>query len=68
MVRSAKLSDALYQFENALPLAAQAAEGNGKWQALMTTLQEVNRVPISDLVTALDVQCTEALGHRVGSS
>ncbi len=51
--------------EAAQPIAAQAAQINGKWQALMTTLQEVDRVPITNLKIALDVQCSNALGHKI---
>ncbi len=58
-------SAALTQLEEALPLASQAAEADGEFQALMTTLQDVNRVPIDRLVTALDVQCTKTLGRPV---
>ena len=55
---------ALVQLEKALPFASQAAEADGKWQALMTTLQDVNRVPIGRLVAALEVQCNAAPGHQ----
>lgn len=66
--RSEDEFDALSEFRQALPLASQAALSDGQWQALMTTLQDVNRIPIANLVTALDVDCTDALGHSVGGA
>jgi hypothetical protein len=48
------------QLQDALPIAAQAAYHDGQWQALMTTLSEINRVPATTLVTALTAQCQSA--------
>jgi hypothetical protein len=48
------------QLQDALPIAAQAAFHDGQWQALMTTLSEINRVPATTLVTALTAQCQSA--------
>lgn len=41
----------------ALPLAAQAANGDGQWQALVTILEESSRVPESSLIASLQQQC-----------
>ena len=60
-----ELARANADLEAAQPIAAQAALDNGTWQALMTTLQEVDRVPIANLKTALDRQCSNALGKSV---
>jgi hypothetical protein len=51
---------AYLQLREALPLAAEAADANGQWQALMTTVSESNRVPEHYLVTALQAQCAVA--------
>jgi len=51
---------AYLQLREALPLAAEAADANGQWQALMTTVSESNRVPEQYLVTALRAQCAVA--------
>ncbi len=51
---------AYLQLREALPLAAEAADTNGQWQALMTTISESNRVPEHYLVTALRAQCAVA--------
>jgi hypothetical protein len=48
------------QLQVALPLAARAAVQDGRWEALMTTLSESNRAPESDLVNALQNQCSAA--------
>ena len=48
------------QLQDALPISAQAAYHDGQWQALMTTLSEINRVPATTLVTALTAQCKSA--------
>ena len=48
------------ELQDALPIAAQAAFHDGQWQALMTTLSEINRVPATTLVTALTAQCQSA--------
>ncbi len=55
---AARLQERAYvQLLAALPIAAQAANSDGQWQALMTTLSESNRVPESTLVVALNAQC-----------
>lgn len=55
------LSERAYlQLREALPLAAEAADASGQWQALMTTISESNRVPEHYLVTALRAQCAVA--------
>lgn len=56
---------ALDQFKEALPLAARAALADGRWQALMTTLQDASRVPVANLVPALDADCSDALGRTI---
>ena len=43
-----------------IPIAAQAAYHDISWQALSTTLSEINRVPESELVPSLQAQCTNA--------
>ena len=48
---------ALADLRAALRPAALAASSDGQWQALAATLSETNRVPESDLVTALGAQC-----------
>jgi hypothetical protein len=48
---------ALRQLRDGLPDAATAAGEDGQWQALMTTISESSRVPESDLVNALRIQC-----------
>ena len=60
--RSATALDeqAYLQLREALPLAAEAADANSQWQALMTTISESNRVPEHYLVTALRAQCAVA--------
>lgn len=52
--------EAYVQLRTALPIAAEAANDNGQWQALMTTLSETNRVPEGTLITALQAQCQVA--------
>ncbi len=44
----------------ALPIAAQAAYHDIQWEALVTTLSEINRVPESVLVPSLRAQCKSA--------
>jgi hypothetical protein len=48
------------QIQDALPIAAEAANQDGQWQALMTSLSEINRVPEKTLVTALTAECQTA--------
>jgi hypothetical protein len=63
----AKLKEqATSQLQDALPIAAQAAYHDGQWQALMTTLSEINRVPATTLVTALTAQCRSAKSSTFG--
>lgn len=54
---SADRSQALLELRLALPYASIAAGNDGLWQPLQATLGESNRVPESDLVTALQQQC-----------
>lgn len=54
---AADRTQALRQLRDGLPDAATAAGEDGQWQALMTTISESSRVPESDLLTALRIQC-----------
>ena len=54
------------QIQDALPIAAQAADQDGQWQALMTSLSEINRVPEQTLVTALTAECQAADSSNFG--
>ncbi len=47
------------------PVATAAGE-DGRWQGLMTSLSQSIRVPESDLVGVLRVQCAPALGGGSG--
>lgn len=59
--RAARLAEeAQIQLTDAEPLAAQAADQDSQWQALMTTISEYGRVSESHLVTALAAQCAVA--------
>ena len=59
--RAARLAEeAQIQLTDAEPLAAQAADEDSQWQALMTTISEYGRVSESHLVTALADQCAVA--------
>ena len=59
--RSATLANQAYvELRVALPLAADAAASDGRWQALMTTLSETSSVPEKELVPALTAQCSAA--------
>jgi hypothetical protein len=59
--QSASLSEQAYlQLRQALPLTAQAANQDGTYQALMTTVAESSRVPEAHLITALTAQCAVA--------
>jgi hypothetical protein len=49
------------QLETAEPLAARAAGGDGSWQALQATLQEVGSVPIGVVLPAAKADCHVAL-------
>ena len=44
----------------ATPAAAQATSLDGSWNPLMTTINEAERVPISDLVASLTRLCSVA--------
>lgn len=48
---------ALSDLQRAMRPAALASSKGGNWQALEATLEESNRVPESDLVSALSAQC-----------
>jgi hypothetical protein len=62
-----KLKEQAYtQIQDALPIAAQAADQDGQWQALMTSLSEINRVPEKTLVTALTAECLSADSSNFG--
>jgi hypothetical protein len=54
------------QIQDALPIAAEAANQDGQWQALMTSLSEINRVPEKTLVTALTAECQTADSSTFG--
>jgi hypothetical protein len=59
--RAARLAEqAEIQLTEAEPLAADAADEDTQWQALMTTLSEYGRVSESHLVAALTDQCAAA--------
>lgn len=55
---SRERSRALAELRAALRPAALASTSGGQWQALAATLSESNRVPESNLVTALSDQCS----------
>jgi len=60
-VVAAKLRDQAYlALLPAVPIAAQASYHDITWQALSTTLSEVNRVPESELAASLRAQCQRA--------
>jgi hypothetical protein len=54
------------QIRDALPIAAEAANQDGQWQALMTSLSEINRVPEKTLFTALTAECQTADNSNFG--
>ncbi len=58
---SERRAAALTPLRAALPLAALAASSDGQWQALEATLSESSRVPESDLVSALEAECSATL-------
>jgi hypothetical protein len=60
--------EAYLQLRQALPIAAEAAYHDGQWQALMTTVAEINRVPETTLVGALEAQCQQADSSVFGQS
>jgi outer membrane murein-binding lipoprotein Lpp len=60
--RSAAQAAAERQLRAALAPAAQAASGNGMFQALMTTISESPAVPEGYLVQALRAQCAYDTG------
>ena len=57
--RDKERAEALLQ--DAVPLATQAAGEAPQWQALMATVGETSRLPESDLVPALQAQCSPSL-------
>lgn len=61
--RSAERAEALRQLRLALSPAAQAAAGDGTYQALMTTISESPAVPEGYLITALQAQCAADTGR-----
>lgn len=46
--------------EDAIPLAADANSADPQWNPLMTTLQEVRRNNLDNLMPALEAQCHQA--------
>jgi hypothetical protein len=64
---AAALKEQAYtQIEEAVPIAAEAANQDGQWQALMTSLSEINRVPEATLLTALKAECLSADSSNFG--
>ncbi|MDA8197269.1 MAG: hypothetical protein M0019_08720 [Actinomycetota bacterium] len=59
----ANASQALNEIRQALPYAAIAAGTDGSWQPLEATLSETNRVPLSDLTSALSQECQGGGGN-----
>ncbi|MDA8276862.1 MAG: hypothetical protein M0Z45_01495 [Actinomycetota bacterium] len=57
---------ALNLIREALPFAAIAAGTDGSWQPLEATLSETNRVPLSNLVSALSQECQGGGGNPNG--
>ena len=51
---------AMSELLKATPAAAQATSLDGSWNPLMTTINEAERVPISDLVASLTRLCSVA--------
>jgi hypothetical protein len=66
--RDKEKAEALLQ--DAVPLATQAAGEAPQWQALMATVGETSRLPESDLVPALQAQCSASLmgGNQIPST
>ena len=58
--RSTLQAKALSQLLKATPSAAAATSIDGSWNPLMTTINEAERVPLADLVTALTRLCKVA--------
>ena len=52
--------EALAELLRATPAAAAATSSDGSWNALMTTINEAERVPISNLVASLTRLCRVA--------
>jgi hypothetical protein len=57
---NAELQQVVVWLEDAIPLAAQANSADPQWNPLMTTLQEVRRNELSNLMPALEAQCHQA--------
>lgn len=53
-------SAAMSELLKATPAAARATSSDGSWNALMTTINEVERVPFANLVPALTRLCRVA--------
>ncbi len=51
------LKQAYIDLRDAVPLAANAAGNDTRWQALATTVSESARVPEKYLINALSAQC-----------
>ncbi len=59
--RAKALADEAYlELLAAIPIAAQAAYHDIRWESLSTTLSEANRVPESELLASLRSQCQSA--------
>jgi len=58
--RNSLQAKALSRLLKATPLAAAATSLDGTWNPLMTTINEAERVPISDLVASLTRMCKVA--------
>lgn len=58
--RTALQADAMSELLKATPAAAAATSADGSWNALMTTINEAERVPLTQLVPALTRLCQVA--------
>lgn len=56
-VRARDMRAAANDLNVAEPLAAQATSSDGRWNALMTTLNEIGQVDEGHLISALRAQC-----------
>ena len=57
-VKARDLREATADLQQAEPIAASATSADGRWNALMTTLNEVGQVDEAHLIAALRAQCT----------
>jgi hypothetical protein len=58
--RAALQGKAMNELLKATPLAAAATSADGSWNALMTTINESERVPLHNLVPSLTRLCKVA--------